>query len=404
MMRFSRSIPLEVPSPRKLFPLIVALFLGCGSGRAVPEEEGSLLEIKVTSGPDSVPLYEAPEIHEGIEGWTLDTVPELMLGGDEEDQSLFFYRVTAGVQLDGGSFVIADGGSLELRFFSGDGLLQRTVGRAGSGPGDFGSLDLISSVGDSLFVHDRWNGRIAVLDEKGTIGRYIRLPPRSEVKGVFNSGAILYGVIEPPSAGAGYSAFFEHFHVRETYTPDRPVGRYFSTETYWLAVDGDVVMDIGQPFGRVGSVIVYNTGWFFTEGAGYYVTQYDSSGSAVASFSFPTDPPPLTERHLDQWVAERRPGGGPWRFERAVRQIPLHETLPGYVRLLTDSAGNLWAKPFSPDDSDACWHVYRRHTNRFAEACLPPNLVPLDISHETVLGVFRDELDVEYVTRHRLIK
>jgi hypothetical protein len=82
----------------------------------------------------------------------------------------------------------------------------------------------------------------------------------------------------------------------------------------------------------------------------------------------------------------------------------LHETLPGYERILVDGFGNLWAKPYLVDDPESCWHVFERRVARFAKACLPQDLVPLDIGQQALLGVVRDELDVEFVARYRLNK
>jgi hypothetical protein len=78
--------------------------------------------------------------------------------------------------------------------------------------------------------------------------------------------------------------------------------------------------------------------------------------------------------------------------------------MPGYDRLLVDESGNLWARPFTANDAPACWHVFENKPLRFAMACLPPGFLPLDIGESAILGRIRDELDVEYVARFRLVK
>ena len=80
--------------------------------------------------------------------------------------------------------------------------------------------------------------------------------------------------------------------------------------------------------------------------------------------------------------------------------------MPAYDKLLVDELGNVWARPYSAFDLEPCWHVYRRATQgpeAFAKACLPERFTPLDIGASSILGVTRDENDVEFVVRHALI-
>ena len=354
--------------------------------------------------PDSVPIFAAPPTSASIKTWTLDTPPEIRLRGDEDDQSRFFHRVAAARQFEDGSFVIADGGSLELRFFSADGVLERTTGRSGEGPGDFGSFDLLSMISDSLFVIDRWNNRIAVLDRQGSLIRYVHVPRRARVKGVFDNGAILLGLVEPTPDRVGYKAIHEEYRIQLPDGSHNPVGRFLMVETHWIPMGTDAIIDVGLPFGRIGSVAVDGDDWFYADGSSYSVVQSDTNGAAVALFSHPVRPPLITDRDLEAWIAKRRHEGEPWSLEREVRKIPLHETMPAYDRLLVDHSGDLWAKTHTPSEGKTCWHVFQRRPVRFARVCFPQRFRPLDIGSNTVLGVERDEYDVEYVVRYRLVK
>ena len=62
-------------------------------------------------------------------------------------------RVAGTVQLTDGRIVIADGASLELRFFDATGTFIRSVGRSGDGPGEFRRMErLVRLPGDTLAV------------------------------------------------------------------------------------------------------------------------------------------------------------------------------------------------------------------------------------------------------------
>ncbi len=71
--------------------------------------------------------------------------------------------------------MIANEGSHELRFYSRQGDLERSVGREGSGPNEFRALDFLAEVSDSLWVYDRLSQRMSVLDRSGEFVRAIPL-------------------------------------------------------------------------------------------------------------------------------------------------------------------------------------------------------------------------------------
>lgn len=385
-------------------PVLTVCWAGCVGDRPGPEERNGDPGYGMGRSQDSVPLFEAPSDPASVPTWTVDPTPEIVLRGDEDDQGRFFHRVAVGRLFDDGSFVVADGGSKELRFFSTNGVLERTIGRAGTGPGDFGSFDLMSVVRDSLFVFDRWNSRIAVLGPQGEISRYLQVPPRSRVKGVFDTGSVLFGSVVPAPDKAGYRAIQEDYFIQDPDGSIQPVGRFLMTESHWIPLGTGEIIDVGLPFGRVGSVVSNGSEWFFSDGSNYSVVQLGTDGGVVARFSNPTPPRRVTDRDLDAWIALRKPDGEPWSLEREVRRIPLHENIPAYDRLLLDRSGNLWAKPYAPPGVQTCWHVFHRRPFQYARACLPEGLRPLDVGSYRVLGVIRDEFDVEFVALYGLKK
>src|SRR5262249_52751757 len=59
----------------------------------------------------------------------------------------------------------------ELRWFDGDGRWIRTIGRDGSGPGEFRGIYFLAAQGDSIATYDLGLRRFSVFD---TAGRYAR--------------------------------------------------------------------------------------------------------------------------------------------------------------------------------------------------------------------------------------
>jgi len=100
------------------------------------------------------------------EEWSLSQVLKIGSLGDDPDYA--FGMVTAVVMLSDGRIVLADGAARHLKFFLPDGSYERTVGRAGSGPQEFGDvLELLVLPGDTLLVADLRNQRVHRIDPQG---------------------------------------------------------------------------------------------------------------------------------------------------------------------------------------------------------------------------------------------
>jgi hypothetical protein len=71
--------------------------------------------------------------------------------------------------------------------------------------------------------------------------------------------------------------------------------------------------------------------------------------------------------------------------------------LPGYDRLLVADDGNVWAQIYSPDLSGLKWEVYSPSREWLGQVVLPEGFSLAAIRHGRLVGVWRDELGVEYV-------
>lgn len=86
-------------------------------------------------------------------------------GSEPEDDE--FGRIT-GLLADGdGQIYVADGQSYDIRVFDPEGRLRRRLGRQGAGPGEFGMLQSIGWIGDTLAALDASNGRLGLLRTDG---------------------------------------------------------------------------------------------------------------------------------------------------------------------------------------------------------------------------------------------
>jgi hypothetical protein len=349
-----------------------------------------------------VSILEAPAEGRDVAAWTVGKSPELLI--DEAQGRESFYQVRAGRQFADGGFVIANEGSHELRFYSREGVLKRSVGREGSGPNEFRSFGFLELIADSVWVCDRQNQRCSVLDRAGEFVRLVSLGVFGDGVGVFGDGSILLHRGEPGTMGPGLRRSYRRHVVLHPDGAVSELGRFFRVESYWQAIGKDIV-DAGRPFGRQGLTSVRGNEWFYSDGEEYRIEQYDMAGRLRGVYSYPAEPRPVTRRDLEEYLtAFRARVGGPTLREELLRRSPLPERMPAYARLVIDREGNVWAEPHAGAKPQTCWHVYQRRPPLFAEACFPERFRVLDIAGGSVLGVLRDENDVEQIARYRLLR
>lgn len=71
--------------------------------------------------------------------------------------------------------------------------------------------------------------------------------------------------------------------------------------------------------------------------------------------------------------------------------------------MLAGTDGSIWVRPFTVTGRE-CWHVFEPEPAGFARLCLPDDFIPYDVTRERVIGVLRDDLDVERVVAYELIR
>ena len=91
--------------------------------------------------------------------------------------------------------------------------------------------------------------------------------------------------------------------------------------------------------------------------------------------------------------------------DRSIRDWPKDQTRPAIVSLQVDDDGNLWAEEGREDPYAASiWSVFDPSGAYITKVTMPLRFRPFDIRTESVLGVWRDDLDVEYVQLRAIVK
>ena len=367
------------------------------------------------------------------DGWTVADPPLLEIGVATGDPDYQLADVTGAARLASGDIVVAVQGSMELRWFREDGAFVRRAGGAGEGPGEFGRLGFVDVLpGDSVVAFDDRLQRVHVFGPDGALSRTLRIErPRPETRpyiavGLTTGGLLVRfmdynveaesGIVRWPgevlalvSLEDGSSQAIADVPGREADVTFREGGGY--VHGAYLFAKGPVFAVFEGRFALAGD-----------EEYAIRIAGFDGSSPVSLRRDVPVQP--ATGAHLDATVAAVVatvfPEGGDHspedvaRLEEVWRRGPMAETLPVLRTMHYDDAGNLWVEPFYLLGADIPpYQVFAPDGTWLGEVALPAGhergwvaeLAPrLELGADYVLGVWKDDLDVQRVRMYRLEK
>ena len=396
-----------------------AVLLGCGGGGA---DDTPSATIRDSAGIAIVENERAAWTE--ASAWHLSAEPTLTIGVMEGDAAYELYQVVGALALSDGRIVIGTAGSSELRYFDADGRHLLSVGREGSGPGEFTGMGLIQRLpGDSMIVYDFMQRRITVFAPDGGHVRDRNLLTGGE--------PVLPIVIGP----LGADAYLTRVSSRPFGPPtDLPLGelrdsiilvRVADNGEVWdtlFTVPGQVTyvqnvefggrnvrMPMPLHFGPNTTITLHEGVITVGHGSTYELREFDLDGSLLRLVRKRQARVPVTPADLDSVMArldaQLAEANLPSGFADAQRQRPVADSMPAYRGVTHDPDGNLWVEEYRrPGDEVSQWSVFER-TGRFLGVVRGPTGFRLtDVGRDYLLGIVEDDLEVERLVRYALIK
>lgn len=371
-------------------------------------------------------------VHSVGPAWTAETAwrvtpePRLQIGESSGADPYMLDRVMGVTVLDDGGVAIAHMGDNTVRFYDAHGTFVRKVGGHGGGPQEFQQIVGLERHGDEIW--GRQFGRLPakVFDQAGNFLRAesadIPVGMRGGgVRGVFRDGSLL--IADWPQSGEvtprprlGMSTLVRQAGertdtlavvpaVRILPWPGRPGGVYqeFSPKLS-LAVAGDL---FHEAFPEEYEIIVR-----------------DTTGAVRRIIRRDWDPVRVTEAHIARYAEAQfhmaTEGGGEvppqlrdqWQSIVDAQVHPEHH--PAFAKLVVGRTGHLWAERLDPDhpktgagwhmlrDTPTTWDVFDPNGVWLGSIDLPPRFSPYEFGPGYVAGVWRDDLDVEFVRMYEL--
>lgn len=397
--------------------------VGCAEGDA---GDSSAVTRRDSAGIEIV-LSERPAWPEDG-GWTVATdSPVLDLGSasGSADQQLF--RVRDLLRLSDDRWVVANGGTNELRIYGSDGDLLTSAGGQGEGPGEFQRLGgLARTPGDSILAWEAVESRISVFGPEGDHVRSFRLddPPeelpgagglslaRAVPAGRFGDGTLLARGLQLMSGddlSTGVTSTTTAFMRYEADGTVRGIVGTYAGPDRWMRVGEGTIEIRTLLFGRTPRLAVTGSRWYFGLADRYEVVEHAADGTIRRLVRRNHETEAVTDADVDAAIDERLEDVDD-AAERAearasYRDMPVPETFPAYDDLAVSRDGRLWVEGYrKPGEEVPAWSVFSSDGRWLGDVSLPEGFDPMWIDDEVVAGVWEDELEVEHVRAYRIQK
>ena len=315
------------------------------------------------------------------------------------------------------AYWVVNAGDQRIRIFGPDGVHEATFGGRGQGPGEFRYIIDIAEVGDSLRVTGM--RRVTWMTLEGSVIRtepldWTGLTERLASTAYFGSGS--------PLSDGGYLLNAEL--RRELPLPGgivRPPQPVFRTGPSMDGVDtlgifpGIEQVDLGSaerpdywvlPFAR--RTLVAHGGSpsivYVAANESHDVLQFSVDGSLRRVLRPLRSSAPATRSDFDAWktemlaLLEGRPGVAADEIEPRMDRLPVPDSLPPYQHLIVAINGSLWAGLGQPGigRQEALDYILFSSTGTpLGHVSVPERFQLLEVGDNYVLGVSRDELDVQ---------
>ena len=332
--------------------------------------------------------------------------------GDVESEEFAFERVADALLLDDSLFIVANQGSGEMIFFNFNGDWLYSVGRIGSGPGEFDRLKAIEILPDGCLVaFDSGHRRVSVFEIDGELVRTLPLEAGLE-RGVGTMGIgwldrgtfvarILESVGETATAEVGQwrlmdsraeLVFFDE-HGLPFGMPIRTLGdQRLSMLTAQVGSEYHI-MGLPNPFLRSFVADAKGSRVAFGETSHDEIHVLDANGNSVRIIRRERPGRRLTAGIKDEWIDFMVAGirNEDTRRRRQYERMPFPSVLPAFRSLVLDEDGErLWVEEFELGaimrKGASRWSVYAEDGHLLGEVEMPRGFQPMRIGSEYVLA------------------
>ena len=347
--------------------------------------------------------------------------PDDLVLGVGPSNGVDLYWVSHILPRSDGSFVVVNSGTNELFAFDGSGRRIWTAGASGEGPGEFREMfEAALLPADSIAVLDRFAARVSLFGPDGEFAESFQFERPFEDAGsptllvALADGTLLIGHSETRTMAPRPEAVYFRQRIVRYSTRGDPL----STDEVSLPRSEHFVQAVPQRFGgtaywdlafgrRMTVRSSPDGGLFIGDGTEWTVElrAVDGSVSATHRLSRAIEPVTPTDRAVHRsGLLEGETGPRREMMEKLAAEMPYPMSRPAYTRFDVDAEGRLWLEEYPPPDAEdgSVWIRLDPATGTSAAVRFPPRYRALAFGDGNAYGVWRDDLDVEYLHVYRV--
>ncbi len=352
-------------------------------------------------------------------GIVLDTVAEVDIGErDDDDPDYQLFRVTHAVRRTDGAIVVANSGSSEIRVYDAAGAFLQRIGRDGAGPGEFEQLDWLAlAKGDTILAFDRSGRRLSRFTPTGEYAGALVLGGASATSSITPLGLLGDGrmVADGGSRSGGRNTMGLSRDTLQIVligadgvvqdTVAGVLGRETSVQSSGSGDNGATLI-MPSPYGRTTTFGVHGDAIAIGTADSYEVRLLDTTGGVRRIVRRRVDPMPVTEDDgaalREQRISTDMPAPIREMLERRLAASAMPPSMPPYSTILLDRVERLWVREATHAREAARWAVYGRDGGLIGELTLPARFRVTDAGEDFILGILRDDEDLERVQLYRV--
>jgi len=375
------------------------------------------------------------------DAWTVSSEPSVAIGVLEGAEEYQLFAVAAAARQSDGDIVVAEGGAgwskgtAQVRLYDREGGFVRTLGGSGSGPGEFLSPDrVVVTEGDTVSVWDNTTLRTTRFDAAGEfvdvesvdlagVAKAIDPPLYPAAMSLLPGGDLLVRLVEKAANVKGSKASTVQSRPQGVFRERSGALRVsldrssVDTLMFFGGTEQERVeapwgpFNVVPPAARRTAIAVQPTSSRVCIG--------DQEGPEIVCFS------PDGSRTVVRWMSEPVPLGdeeiATWRDTttelytlkmneaevlRVLEQVTIPAFRPSYSQITLDRAGNLWVElgRTAGSATEAIDHLVFDPEGVLLGIVALPSIEVLEIGDDYVLGLYRDELEVEYLHVYEIVK
>ena len=399
--------------------ILVLAVAACGGG------EGGWSGSVTDSAGVAIVANPAEGIWSSAQAWTLEE--ELRIGALEGDPQYQFGQVGwLAVNSDGNIYVV-DAQAQHIQAYSPEGEFLQTIGQRGAGPGELQQAGFIFvGPGDTLIVPDIANQRVNRYAPDGSSAGSFRVELEKGIPLLYKATST--GIIAE--------------QVRPFSLPGQPAIEDPHDAIVLLQPDGTVIDTVktfpsGETFSFAGGAPEFNLYspepvWEITDDLrlafgvndSYRIGLHSTDGSLERIVTMPYEQRPVTDTDkaaVTDWLERQWADAGvpPQALATLRNAVHFNDNFPAFNFINSGPSGTIWVQHVQRpselseeelesynliEDSGAPdWDVFDSEGRFLGVVSMPERFAPRVFMGDKIYGVWRDELDVQYIVQLRIV-